>query len=187
MEHLFKKVLQEITAYQSNPDNLGVDGGGGKINPLDIKRKIGKGKSNAYSKTMEQKQLEMKEKALGKLGVHNLDELVENFSDQEWHEFLTHYHLIDVIGSGGFGVVLSAHDVKNNRKVALKVCLKESVKGDMLQKEFEILKQMDHPNVVSIYDMLNYENYLIYSMSIGYESVSDLISRRKSEGDNLSD
>jgi len=35
--------------------------------------------------------------------------------------------------------------------------------------------------------MLNYENYLIYSMSIGYESVSDLINRRKSEGGNLSD
>jgi hypothetical protein len=47
MEHLFKKVLQEITASQSNPDDLGVERGGGKINPLDIKRKIGKGKSNA--------------------------------------------------------------------------------------------------------------------------------------------
>jgi len=129
----------------------------------------------------------MKEKALGKLGVHNLDELAENFSDREWDEFFTYYELIDVIGSGGFGVVLSAHDNKNNRKVALKLCLKESVKGDMLQKEYEILKQMDHPNVVSIYNMLNYENYLIYSMSIGYESVSDLINRRKSEGNNLSD
>jgi hypothetical protein len=47
MEHLFKKVLQEITASQINPDYLGVEGGGSKINPLDIKRKIGTGKSNA--------------------------------------------------------------------------------------------------------------------------------------------
>jgi serine/threonine protein kinase len=45
--------------------------------------------------------------------------------------------LIDIIGYGGFGVVLSAYDNKNKRKVALKVMFKqEGEKGKMLEKEF---------------------------------------------------
>lgn len=71
----------------------------------------------------------MKEKALGKLGLQNLDDIVDYFSDHEWNEFLTLYHLKDVMGSGGFGVVLSAYDNKNKRDVALKIVVKENVKG----------------------------------------------------------
>ena len=66
----------------------------------------------------------MKGIALGKLGLQNLDEIVDYFTDQEWNDFLTFYQLIDIIGYGGFGVVLSAIDNKNKRKVALKVTWK---------------------------------------------------------------
>jgi eukaryotic-like serine/threonine-protein kinase len=95
--------------------------------------------------------------------------------------------LLDVVGSGGFGVVLSAYDNKNKRKVALKIVVKENVKGVMLQKEFEILKQMNHPNVVSIYNILNYSNFLIISMSIGIETVWDMVKRRQLEENPLTD
>ena len=66
----------------------------------------------------------MKGIALGKLGLQNLDEIVDYFTDQEWNDFLTFYQLVDIIGYGGFGVVLSAIDNKNKRKVALKVTWK---------------------------------------------------------------
>ena len=46
----------------------------------------------------------------------------------------------DVLGSGGFGVVLSAYDNSNKREVALKIVAKEHLKGAMLQKEFDILQ-----------------------------------------------
>lgn len=194
MEKLFKKVLREISAAQSImvESSLDDEGAGGKIiNPLEIKRKIGKGIAAAVvdpqTKSMEQKQQEMKEKALGKLGIQNLDEIVDYFSDSEWNEFLTLYQLLDVVGSGGFGVVLSAYDNKNKCKVALKIVVKENVKGVMLQKEFEILKQMNHPNVVSIYNILNYSNFLIISMSIGIETVWDMVKRRQLEENPLTD
>jgi hypothetical protein len=63
MEKLFKKVLQEISAARSImlDSSLDDEGGAGKIiNPLDIKRKIGKAKASSVtdpqSKSMEQKQ-----------------------------------------------------------------------------------------------------------------------------------
>ena len=83
--------------------------------------------------------------------------------------------------------MLSAYDNKNKCKVALKIVVKENVKGVMLQKEFEILKQMNHPNVVSIYNILNYSNFLIISMSIGIETVWDMVKRRQLEENPLTD
>jgi hypothetical protein len=63
MEKLFKKVLQEISAARSImvDSSLADEGSQGKIiNPLDIKRKIGKAKASSVndpqSKSMEQKQ-----------------------------------------------------------------------------------------------------------------------------------
>jgi serine/threonine protein kinase len=34
------------------------------------------------------------------------------------------FKIIDVIGSGGFGVVVSAMDLKYNKRIALKIALK---------------------------------------------------------------
>ena len=58
MEKLFKKVLQEISAARSVMVDslLEEEGAGGKsIDPLEIKRKIGKGKASVdpQSKSME--------------------------------------------------------------------------------------------------------------------------------------
>ena len=46
---------------------------------------------------------------------------------------------------------------------------------------------MDHPNVVSIYNILNYSNFLIISMSLGIETVWDMAKRRQLEGNPLTD
>jgi serine/threonine protein kinase len=59
-----------------------------------------------------------------KIGIDSLESLIEMFDDQEWEQFISMYKVIDVIGSGGFGVVLSALDLKKNKRIALKVVLK---------------------------------------------------------------
>ena len=46
---------------------------------------------------------------------------------------------------------------------------------------------MKHPNVVTIYKILNYQHFLIISMSLGIESVSDFVRRRRLEGNPLTD
>jgi serine/threonine protein kinase len=83
------------------------------------------------------------------------------------------YKIIEVIGSGGFGVVVSAVDQRVNKRVALKICLKKDQKGEMLIKEYNILKALNHPNINKLYSLLNFSNYLIMSLKLCHESVFD--------------
>ena len=46
---------------------------------------------------------------------------------------------------------------------------------------------MDHPNVVKIYQSLNYSSFLIISMSLGFEPVSEFTKRRFREGNPLTE
>jgi len=59
-----------------------------------------------------------------KIGVDSIENLADMFHDQEWVQFLSMFKIIDVIGSGGFGVVVSAKDLKYNKRIALKIALK---------------------------------------------------------------
>ena len=56
-----------------------------------------------------------------------------------------------VLGSGGFGVVLSAKDLSHNKNVALKIVYKKDIKAEMLKDEYEILKELNHVNIIKIY------------------------------------
>jgi serine/threonine protein kinase len=56
-----------------------------------------------------------------------------------------------VLGSGGFGVVLSAVDIKHQKNVALKVVLRREKRDEMLIFEYNLLKDLNHPNIIKIY------------------------------------
>jgi eukaryotic-like serine/threonine-protein kinase len=108
---------------------------------------------------------------IDKIGVDSLEELVDMFEDSEWEQILSMYKIIEVIGSGGFGVVLSAIDLRYNKKIALKICLKKDLRGDILMKEYNILKELNHPNIIKLYSILNFSNYLIMTLKLCGESV----------------
>eukprot|EP00871_Galdieria_phlegrea_P002514 jgi/Galph1/3263/GphlegSOOS_G1922.1 len=66
------------------------------------------------------------------------------------------YSIGDVLGVGAFGTVRVAYDKESGEKVALKVIKKDNFKDkdlDHLQREVEILKTMQHPNIVQTYDI----------------------------------
>jgi len=77
-------------------------------------------RSEEKSKKVVKKAKAMKEK----IGVESLENLVDMFHDQEWVQFLSVFKIIEVVGSGGFGVVVSAMDLKYNKRIALKIALK---------------------------------------------------------------
>lgn len=66
------------------------------------------------------------------------------------------YKLQEKIGMGGMGTVYRAWDRQNNREVALKLLDRNLVSASQLAKRFrreaEILRRLDHPNIVRYYD-----------------------------------
>ncbi len=72
-------------------------------------------------------------------------------------EKLGHYEIVGKIGEGGMGQVWRAKDARLNRSVAIKI-LPEDVAGDparrqRFEQEARALGALNHPNIVSIYDV----------------------------------
>ena len=65
------------------------------------------------------------------------------------------YELKEVLGRGGMGVVYKAYDSLMRRDVALKTILdiENSTTMSLFYKEWSVLATMVHPNVISIYDI----------------------------------
>jgi len=49
----------------------------------------------------------------------------------------------------------------------------------MLRDEYDILKDLKHENVIKIYRLLNFQNFLMISMKLTKENLSDFASRRR--------
>ncbi|MBZ5541260.1 MAG: tetratricopeptide repeat protein [Acidobacteriia bacterium] len=69
---------------------------------------------------------------------------------------LSHYRIIEEIGSGGMGVVFRAHDEHLDREVAIKVLLPGTITDEWarkhLHKEALALSKLNHPNIATIFD-----------------------------------
>lgn len=73
-------------------------------------------------------------------------------------ELIGKYRLIKCIGSGGMGVVYLAEDALMNRRVAIKILLKEVAKNPVVVQHFlaeaQVTGRLNHPNIIAIYDVL---------------------------------
>jgi mitogen-activated protein kinase 1/3 len=69
----------------------------------------------------------------------------------------TKYSLIRVVGSGAYGVVISAHDTSTNKKVAIKMvprAFHDEVDAKRILREIKLLKHLKHENIISLLDMM---------------------------------
>jgi mitogen-activated protein kinase 1/3 len=67
------------------------------------------------------------------------------------------YSMIRVVGSGAYGVVVSAQDEKSTNKVAIKMvprAFNDEVDAKRILREIKLLKHFRHENIVSIVDMM---------------------------------
>ncbi|MDK2972200.1 MAG: hypothetical protein PWP23_1955 [Candidatus Sumerlaeota bacterium] len=66
------------------------------------------------------------------------------------------YSILKVIGGGAMGTVYKARDEKNDRLVALKVFLRDpsdtSDSFERFQREALIMRELDHPSIVKVYE-----------------------------------
>jgi tRNA A-37 threonylcarbamoyl transferase component Bud32 len=78
------------------------------------------------------------------------------------------YHLEKELGRGGMGVVYQARDEKLHRTVALKLLLgQEHASPELLSRfrvEAEILAQLQHPNIVQIFEIGEHEGQPFFAM-----------------------
>jgi serine/threonine-protein kinase len=87
--------------------------------------------------------------------------------DEHRHD-IGKYHIIELVGEGAMGVVYRATDSVLDRTVAIKVMNESIARQEDLRKRFlheaQAAASLQHPNVVSIYDMGEVDGHMFIAM-----------------------
>jgi len=104
-----------------------------------------------------------------------MDELPEALSTA----LADRYRFEQPLGRGGMARVYLAHDLVNDRKVALKVLnpeLSKTVGEDRFRREIRVASQLDHPNILRVLDSGQVEDLLWFTMPcVQGEDLGDLL------------
>ena len=90
---------------------------------------------------------------------------IDEVTRSPFEELESSFTFIDTIASGAFGTVVKAIEIKTGQEVAVKIIKKNSrlIDTSHIKEEINILKQLEHPNIVKFYDYIetNLKIYII--------------------------
>jgi serine/threonine protein kinase/WD40 repeat protein len=98
------------------------------------------------------------------------------------HQFIDHYEIITLIGSGGMGEVYRARDTRLNRDVAIKILpglsTADSDRLRRFEQEARAAAALNHPNILAVYQMGAHQGtpYLVSELLEG-ETLRDRLKR----------
>ncbi len=87
----------------------------------------------------------------------------------QWNNVLLNerYRVLRELGRGGMATVYLAHDIRDDRDVAVKVLLPEiglAVGADRFRREINVATRFSHPRILPLYDSGEWEGQLYYVM-----------------------
>jgi serine/threonine protein kinase len=97
------------------------------------------------------------------------DDRTKSFIALSAGTLVSHYKIINKIGSGGMGEVYLAQDTQLDRKVALKflpphLCADEDCRK-RFKREAQAAAKLDHPNIISVYEVSEYNGRPYFAMA----------------------
>jgi len=97
---------------------------------------------------------------------------------------LDKFRILRRLGEGGFATVFAAHDMVEDRKVALKIpdhrYVSNSQTLEDLQREVRIMSRLDHPSVLALKDARLIDGHFVMVFPLGEETLADRLERRMS-------
>ncbi len=105
-----------------------------------------------------------------------------DFFDQLNDALTGRYRVERELGRGGAAIIFLAHDLKHDRKVALKVLrpdLALSLGSDRFLREIKIAARLSHPHVLPVHDSGDHKGFLYYVMPfVDGESLRERLEER---------
>lgn len=81
---------------------------------------------------------------------------------------VSHYKILEEVGRGGMGVIYKAEDIKLKRIDALKFLpaayTQDLEARERFEREAQAAATLNHPNIVTVYDISEYENQIYIAM-----------------------
>lgn len=109
----------------------------------------------------------------------------EFFVQKKEGSYFDHYSKYtesDVLGEGAYGKVYRVKSKANEQEFAMKIIKKKNLIEDQKEqflKEIEVLKQLDNPHIVKLYEFYEDENYyyIVQELIHGRELFDEIIER----------
>lgn len=99
-------------------------------------------------------------------------------------KYVGNYELIKTVGEGSFATVKIATHRFNGQQVAIKIIdktkLPEDSRGMDLLRESLIMKQIDHPNIVQLFEVIESTKklYFVLEYASGGEVLDEIMERK---------
>ena len=123
-----------------------------------------------YAKTKTTSAKDIEEVEPKTQAVHNADNLVINTVYKNSNKITKEYKIwIDQIGKGAFGEVRKALHLESGEFRAVKIVYKHECSAEeqkKILKEVDILRQLDHPNIIKIYEFFEDTKFMYIIMEL---------------------